>query len=599
MSRGRGAFLALIAALIAVPLVAPQFWVTLGNYIGLYSIVALGLVLLTGVAGQTSFGQAAFVGLGAYTSAYLTTRYGTSPWITLAIGLALTAVVSLGLGFITLRMKGHYLPLATIAWGISLYYLFGNLEMLGGHTGMTGIPALAIGGLELRNERYYYFLIWVIALAALWSTNNLLDSRPGRAIRALRGGLEMAEAFGVNAARLKIIVFVYAALLACVSGWLYAHLQRFVNPTPFGINQGIEYLFMAVVGGAGSVWGAVVGATLITLLKQWLQEGGTLMTLLRDGLERVLPAGISPSGNFEIIAFGVLMVLLLQRAREGIWPWVARFLPKHAPPPVAAAAPLPLRPRASGEGPLLDVRKVRRVFGGLVAVNDLSFVIRPGEIVGLIGPNGAGKSTTFNLISGGLPLTSGEVVFRGEPIDGMQPYQIAARGIGRTFQHVRLIPQMSVLDNVALGAYLRGRSGVAAAALRLDRAEEARTRAEAARAIERCGLASHTFDLAGSLPLGQQRIVEIARALAADPTLLLLDEPAAGLRYLEKQQLVNLLRGLRDDGMTILLVEHDMEFVMGITDRLVVMDFGEMLATGEPAEIQHNPAVREAYLGGV
>ena len=162
------------------------------------------------------------------------------------------------LGFITLRMKGHYLPLATIAWGISLYYLFGNLEMLGGHTGMTGIPgARRSAGFELRNERCYYFLIWAIALAALWATNNLLDSRPGRAIRALRGGLEMAEAFGVDAARLKIVVFVYAALLACVSGWLYAHLQRFVNPTPFGINQGIEYLFMAVVGGAGSVWGAV------------------------------------------------------------------------------------------------------------------------------------------------------------------------------------------------------------------------------------------------------------------------------------------------------------------------------------------------------
>ena len=190
-------------------------------------------------------------------------------------------------------------------------------------------------------------------------------------------------------------------------------------------------------------------------------------------------------------------------------------------------------------------------------------------------------------------------MFRGEPIGGLQPYEIAARGIGRTFQHVKLIPQMSVLDNVALGAYLRGRTGVMSAALRLDRAEEARTRAEAARAIERCALGSHTFDAAGSLALGQQRIVEIARALASDPTLLLLDEPAAGLRYLEKQQLAALLRSLREQGMTILLVEHDMEFVMGITDRLVVMDFGEMLATGEPTEIQRNPVVREAYLGGV
>jgi branched-chain amino acid transport system permease protein len=597
--RSRLGFVALLAALVALPLVAPPFWVTLGNYIGLYSIVALGLVLLTGVAGQTSFGQAAFVGVGAYTSAYLTTQYGVSPWLTLAIGLALTAAVSLFLGFITLRMRGHYLPLATIAWGISLYYVFGNLELLGGHTGMTGIPALSLAGLELRNERYYYYLIWAIALAALWSADNLIDSRPGRAVRALRGGLEMAESFGVDAARLKMVVFMHAALLACVSGWLYAHLQRFVNPTPFGIHQGIEYLFMAVVGGAGSVWGAVVGATLITLLKQWLQEGGALMTLLRGGLEQVLPRGVSPSGNFELIAFGVLLVVLLQRAREGLWPWFARFVPARAPEPIAPAAPLPVRERTVHDGPLLEVRNARRQFGGLVAVKDLSFVIHPREILGLIGPNGAGKSTTFNLISGGLALTAGDVVFRGESIAGLPPYEIAKRGLGRTFQHVKLIAAMSVLDNVALGAYLRGRTGVVSAALRLDRAEEARTRGEAARAIERCGLSGHLHDAAGSLPLGQQRIVEIARALAADPLLLLLDEPAAGLRYLEKQRLAALLRSLRDEGMTILLVEHDMEFVMGVTDRLVVMDFGEMLAVGEPAEIQRNPAVREAYLGGV
>jgi branched-chain amino acid transport system permease protein len=413
----------------------------------------------------------------------------------------------------------------------------------------------------------------------------VLDSRSGRAIRALKGQLEMAEAFGVDAARLKIIVFVYAALLAGVSGWLYAHLQRFVNPTPFGINQGIEYLFMAVVGGAGSVWGAVVGAALITLTKQVLQD--------------VLPGLLGRSGNFEIVVFGILMVLLLQRAREGVWPWLVYWMPTRAPRLVTGSSPVPAHPRAAAAGPVLEVKSARKQFGGLVAVNDLSFAIRPGEILGLIGPNGAGKTTMFNLISGALPLSAGEVMLHGKSIGNSKPFQIARRGIGRTFQHVRLVASMTVLDNVALGAYLRGKAGVLRAAFLLNRAEEARVKAEAARAIARVGLVAHTHDTAGSLPLGKQRLVEIARALAAHPMLLLLDEPAAGLRYLEKQELATLLRQLRAEGITVLLVEHDMDFVMGLTDRLVVMDFGEKLAEGLPAEIQRNAAVLEAYLGGV
>jgi ABC-type branched-subunit amino acid transport system ATPase component/ABC-type branched-subunit amino acid transport system permease subunit len=583
----RLAALALFAALLMlVPLAAPPFWVTLLNYIGLYSIVTLGLVLLTGVAGQTSFGQAAFVGIGAYTTAYLALNVpALSPWFNLFIGALLTGLLALFLGFITLRMRGHYLPLATIAWGISLYYIFGNLEFLGGHTGLAGIPALSFFNIELRNERYFYYLIWAVALFALWTTRNLLDSRPGRAVRALKGGLEMVEAFGVDAGRLKIVVFVYAALLASVSGWLYAHLQRFVNPTPFGINQGIEYLFMAVVGGAGSVWGAVVGATVITLLKQELQDW--------------LPRLLGRAGNFEVVVFGMLMVVLLQRTRDGVWPWLARLLPEPPPRPIAAAAFLPRRAPSRGTGPLLVVERARKEFGGLVAVNDLSFAIGAGEIVGLIGPNGAGKSTMFNLISGALPLTRGHIAFDGEVIDSRQPFEIAKRGIGRTFQHVKLIPGMSVLDNVALGAYLRGTANVVRAALRLDRREEARTRCEAAALVDRVGLGEFLHAPAGSLSLGKQRIAEIARALAADPVLLLLDEPAAGLRFLEKRELARLLENLRGEGMTLLLVEHDMEFVMGLTDRVVVMDFGEKLAEGSPAEIQSNPVVLEAYLGGV
>ena len=585
MSRSRLVLGGFVCFILVAPLWLPEFHVTLLNYIGLYSIVALGLVLLTGVGGLTSFGQAAFVGLGAYTTAYLSTAYGWSPWLTLPVGLVLTFAVSLFLGLISLRLSGHYLPLGTIAWGISLYFLFGNMEFLGGYTGISNIPAINFFGLTLDTGRRLNYLIWILALLALLTMHNLLDSRSGRAIRALKGGGLMAESFGVDTARMKIIIFVHAALLASLSGWLYAHLLQFVNPTPFSINVGIEYLFMAVVGGAASVWGAVVGAGILTVLKQWLQD--------------LLPKLLGQSGNFEMIVFGILLVLLLQRAREGIMPLAVRYFPAPRKRLPAGVLALPQRRRPAAGEALLEVKAARKTFGGLLAVNDLSFSMLSGDILGLIGPNGAGKSTVFNLVTGVLPLTAGEVHFRGERIDILSARAIVPRGVARTFQQVRLLPTMSVLENVAIGAHLRGSKGVISAALHLERAEEAMLLAEAARQLERVGLGGSLHEQAGSLALGQQRILEIARALCADPVLLLLDEPAAGLRYQEKRSLAELLRKLRSEGTSVLLVEHDMDFVMKLVDRLVVMDFGEKLAEGLPQEIQTNPMVLEAYLGSV
>ncbi|MGN6462701.1 MAG: branched-chain amino acid ABC transporter permease, partial [Pseudolabrys sp.] len=337
-------FVVAIAFLAVAPFLFGSFTITLLNYIAIYAMATLGLVLLTGVGGLTSFGQAAFVGIGAYATAWYTATQGGSPWIGLLLSIAMTAVVATVLGAATLRLSGHFLPLSTIAWGIAIFFLFGNLDMLGRYSGLSGIPAISLGPISFEGTTAAYYFCWIVLGLAMLLCRNLLDSRQGRAIRALRGGTALVESLAINAFRMRLAVFVLGGVLAGLSGWLYAHVQRYVGPAPFDVRAGIELLLMALVGGAGQIVGAVIGSAIVTLIKNILQD--------------VLPAFTRYSAQLEVVVFGVLFIVLLQKARGGVVLMFKRLLPRPKPRPVVDAPARPPRApqQTATHSPVLSVQ---------------------------------------------------------------------------------------------------------------------------------------------------------------------------------------------------------------------------------------------------
>ncbi len=580
-------FTALGAVMLCVLALAPNYHLGLMTFAGIDALAAIGLVLLMR-AGQVSLGHAAFIGLGAYGAAILSRDFGWSPWLCLLAGSAIAAAAAAPIGLVTLRLRGTYLPLATLAWGIAIHVVFMASELTGASSGFDRIPPLAIAGTPI-GSRAIGFLVWFVVLLAALGGSRLLRSRQGRVLRSLEEHEAVATSFGVPAARLKMVVFVLSAAFAGLAGALYAFQARFISPAPFGVGASFTLLIVVMLGGVTHPVGAVIGALTVGLINLLLQ------TLFSGLVDRI--------GPIEPVIFGALLVGLLLRWPGGIWSALApRLTGSRTTPPPADVAPLPGTDAnaapATGPGavPLLELINVDKRFGGVRALSGLSLKVPTGAIVGLIGPNGAGKSTAFNMMSGLSQPSSGEVCLRGESLPPA-PHRVVGLGLARTFQHVKLVGDMRVIDNVAIGAYWRGNAGVLAGLTGFDRQEERRTMAVAHAALARVGLAGLADAPAGSLPLGRQRLVEIARALAAAPSLLLLDEPAAGLRAAEKQELIALARKLQSEGMSIVLVEHDMQLVMTCVDSLVVLNQGSVLAEGTPAEVRSNRRVVEAYLG--
>ena len=572
------------------------------NITGIFCLTIVGLDLLTGIAGQVSLGQAGFMAIGGYMFAILTVKYHLPTLLGLLIGMVGSALVATVLGLVCGRLRGMYLAITTLAFGILVEAMANGLSITGGPSGIGGIPVFSVAGFAFDSDTRFFYLIWALVAVALIAVANFVRSNRGRILRAMHGDQAGARSLGLNITRAKISVFVISACLASIAGSLYASYFRYLSPDQVGSSESLQLITMLVIGGMGTLFGPLIGVALLTYL----------------------PLESQSIANYSMLLTGVLLVLFLRYLQAGIWGGVLEVINRLVPGRKPVAAPdVGAEPAGSGGAdevadlvgateavpmnghsppdrtPALDVRELTKTFGGVRAVRSVSFTVPAGSLTALIGPNGAGKSTVFNLVTNLYRPDSGEVVLAGRPITNVPPERITSLGLFRTFQTARVFPQLSVLDNVLVGGYRLGRAGYLAQALRLPkcRREERELDQRARQLLEVMGLADRAEERAAVLPLAAQKYLELARSLMARPSVVLFDEPGAGMNDAETAELGMILRAIRDTGHTVLVVEHNMSLVMGVCDHVVVMDAGRVIAAGPPSEVSNDPVVIGAYFG--
>lgn len=568
---GSLAYAVLAAALVAVAATTPLSGYALNILMqaATYAIAVIGLTVVLGLCGQINLAQAAFFGIGAYAVGLGTVDGGLNFWICLIVGLGLAVVLGAALGASTLRLGGHYLAMVTISFQQILTLVLTNWIPV--THGPDGVPNIRRPALFADGQSYLALCVLVLAIVG-WLVWHMPRTRLGRAMRAVRDNELAAGVSGIDIYRTKVAAFAVGSLLAGLGGGLFAGSFTYISPDQFSFAESIVFLTMALLGGVGSPVGAVIGTALLILIPEWLR-------FLKE-----IP-------GLYLAIYGLAVILIVVFMPDGIWGFLGDQVrrlrrTRPAPPP---AAELTLSQGEASTAPMLEVSDLSKHFGGLKAVDAVSFTVARGGIHALIGPNGSGKTTTLNVLSGLYSPTGGTVRLAGQDVTRLSPHRRAAAGIGRTFQNIRLFRSMSALENVVIGAE-RPNNPLGAR----DRAAlEARARA----ALAFVGLEGRAEEPISGFSYGHQRLIEIARALAGNPVLLLLDEPAAGLNSSEKNALTVLLRRMTAKGVTILIIDHDMTLVSDVASHVTVLNFGRRIADGVTATVLREPAVIQAYLG--